>query len=187
MINSLPGSSKRLLLLIACCLTLVDVFACQCEGVNTVKDNYDKALIVFTGKVIKIEYVGVAETMNPDSIAVARSIMTDMPRNTLDQPMVLKAHIVVTNEFKGIKKNDTIIVYTGIRGASCGYKFEQNKEYTIYAAKESYMHLFLRVNRKRFNNFDKAGVYWTSICTRTTVSVGQEEGMIREYLNKSVR
>jgi hypothetical protein len=174
----------RLLLLISLTFSVLTASACKCEGVNTVAQNYKQAAVVFTGTVLKIEYVGIAETLNPDSVTVARTTLKDSPKNSLDVPMVLKATMVVTKEFKGITKNDTIVVYTGIRGASCGFKFEVNKEYTVYAASESYMGMFLRVDRKRFKTFDKQGVYWTSICTRTTITVGQEQGLLAEHLKK---
>jgi hypothetical protein len=98
--------------------------------------------------------------------------------------MLLKATILVTNEFKGVKKNDTIVVYTGIRGATCGFKFEQNKEYAIYATDESYMYMFFHVNAQRFKNLGRKGVYWTNICSRTTSQVGAEQGLLNEHLNK---
>ncbi len=185
MITPHPGFPRSgWIFLISLILVGYEGFACKCEGVGTVAANYESAAIVFTGTVLKIEYVGIAETLNPDSISTARTLIKDSPKNTLDQPMVLKATMIVTNEYKGIKKGDTIIMYTGIRGASCGFKFEHRKEYTVYAASESYMHMFLRVDRKRFKNLDKKGVYWTSICTRTTVTVGQEQGLLSEYLKK---
>ncbi len=105
--------------------------------------------------------------------------------------MVLKATMVVINDFKGVAKKDTIVVYTGIRGATCGFKFEPNKEYTVYGTNENYLYMFLRLDRKRFRNFSKKGVYWTSICSRTTIAVGREQGLLNEHfcrkMNKSRR
>ncbi len=183
MIQIAPGSlGARLLILLGFSLIIHPAWACKCDGPSTVEKEFQQAAIVFTGKVTKVEYVGVAETLNPDSVAAARAMLIGSPKNTLDVPMVLKATMVVTTSYKGIQKNETIIVYTGIRGASCGFRFEQNKEYTVYAGTQSYMYLFLRVDRKRFRTFDKMNVYWTSLCTRTTGTVGQEQGLIAEHL-----
>jgi hypothetical protein len=140
--------------------------------------------VVFTGVVLKVEYFGLGETMISDSLAVARSLAPHAAKNFLEAPMVLKATMLVTNEFKGVKKSDTIVVYTGIRGATCGFKFETNKEYTVYGTSESYMYMFLYVDRNRFRNFTRKGIYWTSICSRTTIAVGREQGLLNESLKR---
>jgi hypothetical protein len=155
---------------------------CTCPTQATVSAAYQGSTVVFTGKVLRVEYHGLAETLNPDSVAVARSLPSESSKSFLDTPMVLKATMLVTSEFKGVKKKDTIVVYTGIRGATCGFKFETNKEYTVYGTTENYMYIFLRIDRKRFRNFSKRGVYWTSICSRTTVAVGMEQGLLNDYL-----
>jgi hypothetical protein len=159
-------------------------FACKCSGLSSVKAGMQSSAAVFTGRVLKVEYTGLSDSINPDSLEVARAIPHGGTKNFLDTPMLLKATILVTNEFKGVKKNDTIVVYTGIRGATCGFKFEQNKEYAIYATDESYMYMFFHVNAQRFKNLGRKGVYWTNICSRTTSQVGAEQGLLNEHLNK---
>ena len=174
----------RLALLLALCTIHVSSFACKCEGQKSVKAGVESSVVVFTGVVLKTEYFGLAETINPDSLKVARSLPHEGSKNYLDMPMVLKATMVVTNDFKGVAKNDTIVVYTGIRGATCGFKFEANKEYTVYGTTENYMYNFFRLDRQRFRNFSKKGVYWTSICSRTTIAVGQEQGLLNQLLGR---
>ena len=160
------------------------LFACACGAPQSIDKALKGSTVVFTGLVVKIEYFGLGETMIADSVPIARSLAPHAAKNFLDVPMVLKATLLVTNEFKGVKKNDTIVVYTGIRGATCGYKFEMNKEYIVYGTTDSYMYMFLYVNRNRFRNFTKKGIYWTSICSRTTVAVGREQGLLNEHLKK---
>lgn len=179
-----PSSSGKFFLLAILCCSYVFSFGCTCPSQASVQTSFDGSSIVFTGKVLKVEYFGLYETLNPDSVAVARSLPHENSKAYLDTPMVLKATLLVTDPFKGLKKNDTIVVYTGIRGATCGYKFERNKEYTVYGTTENYMFMFLRVDRKRFRGFQKKGVYWTSICSRTTIAVGQEQGLLNEHLKK---
>ena len=175
----------RLAVLLAVfCLPSTSSFACKCAAQGSIKASVEGSSAVFTGMVIKVEYSGLAETIDPDSLQLARSLPNESPKNFLDTPMILKATMVVTNDFKGVAKNDTIVVYTGIRGATCGFKFEANKEFTVYATNENYMFMFLRVDRARFRNFSKKGVYWTSICSRTTIAVGQEQGLLNEHFGR---
>jgi hypothetical protein len=174
----------RLALLLASCSLYASSFACNCAGQGSVKAGVEAASVVFTGRVLKLEYSNLAESIDPDSLAIARSLPHEGSKNYLDSPMMLKATLVVTTDFKGVAKNDTIIVYTGIRGATCGFKFEANKEYTVYATTENYMFNFFRLDRQRFRNFSKRGVYWTSICSRTTIAVGQEQGLLNEHFQK---
>lgn len=177
-------TGRKLFLLAMLCYSYVHSFGCTCPAQSSVQASYDGSTVVFTGKVLKVEYFGLAETLIPDSVRVARSLPHDNSKAYLDTPMVLKATMVVTNPFKALAKNDTIVVYTGIRGATCGFKFEKNKEYTVYGTTENYMFMFLRVDRKRFRNFCKKGVYWTSICSRTTIAIGQEQGLLNEHLKR---
>lgn len=174
----------RLALLLGLCSFHFSSFACKCAGAGTVKASVESAAIVFTGYVIKVEYFGLAETINPDSLKVARSLPHEGTKSFLDTPTVLKATILVTNDYKGVTKKDTVVVYTGIRGATCGFKFEAHKEYTIYATTENYMYNFFHLDRQRFRNLSKSGIYWTTICSRTTIAVGQEQGLLNEHLGK---
>lgn len=161
--------------------------ACNCGASQSVDKAFRGSAIVFTGRVLKIEYFGLGETMIADSVPVARTLAPHSTKNFLEVPMVLKATMLVINEFKGVKKRDTIVVYTGIRGATCGYKFERNKEYTVYGTTDSYMYMFLYVDRKRFRNFTKKGIYWTSVCSRTTHFVGREQNLLNEHIKQPVK
>lgn len=174
----------RLALVLGFCLSCLSSYACKCAGPNTMKAAVEGATVVFTGMVIKVEYKSLAETIDPDSLALARSLPHEGTKNYLDDPMVLKATLVVTKDFKGVAVKDTVVVYTGIRGATCGYKFEAGKEYTVYATTENYMYTFFRLDRQRFKNFTRKGIYWTSICSRTTVAVGQEQGLLSDHFAK---
>ena len=172
------------LLAVLCCLAFSSALACTCHGPGSVETSVKGSSAVFTGIVLKVEYFGLGETILADSLAIARELSHESSKNFLETPMVLKATMLVKNEFKGVAKNDTIVVYTGIRGATCGFKFEANKEYTVYGTSENYMYMFLHIDRQRFKNFSKKGVYWTSICSRTTIAVGREHGILNEYFKK---
>ncbi len=174
----------RLALVLALCFLYSSTFACKCAVQGTVKAGVDAASIVFTGTVLKVEFETLAQTINPDSLALAKSLPHEGTKNYLDVPMVLKAILLVNTEFKGVTKGDTVIVYTGIRGATCGFKFETGKEYTVYANTENYMYTFFRLDRERFKKFTKKGIYWTSVCSRTTSTVGQEQALLNDHLMK---
>jgi len=176
--------TRRIAILLALCCSSISSFACKCAGQSTVKAGVDAASVVFTGTVIKVEYETLAETIDPDSLSIARSLPHEGTRNYLDMPMVLKATFVVTDDFKGVAKMDTVVVYTGIRGATCGFKFEAGKDYTVYGTTENYMYSFFRLDRQRFKNFTRKGIYWTSVCSRTTVAVGQEHSLLNEHLKR---
>jgi hypothetical protein len=158
--------------------------ACKCSGQSTVKGGLDASTAVFTARVLKVEYTGLKESISPDSLEVARSLPHGGSKNFLDSPTLLKATMLVTKEFKGVKKNDTLVVFTGIRGASCGFKFETNKEYTVYATSDSYMYMFFHVDAPRFKRLSRKGIFWTNICSRTTSSVGAEQAMLDDHLKK---
>jgi len=175
---------RAVLLAIILCSAFSSAVACKCTGTGSVKSGVEASAVVFTGMVLKVEYFGLAETINPDSLAIARTLSHESSKNFLDTPMVLKATMLVTSEFKGVVKHDTVVVYTGIRGASCGFRFEVNKEYTVYGTNDNYLFMFLRVDRQRFKTLGKKGTFWTSICSRTTITVGQEQGLLNEYLGR---
>jgi hypothetical protein len=46
------------------------------------------------------------------------------------------------------------------------------------------MYTFFRLDRQRFRNLTKKGIYWTSICSRTTIAVGKEQGLLNEHFGK---
>src|SRR5262245_1987820 len=106
-----PLTARILFLLVILCAGYTKSHGCTCPSQSTVATAVDGSSVVFTGKVLKIEYYGLAETMNPDSVNVARSLPHENSKTYLDAPMVLKATMLVTNEFKGVKKRDTIVVY----------------------------------------------------------------------------
>lgn len=182
-----PRKLKIFLLFVISSLLLnINAIACTCTGQLSIQKSLETSAVVLTGRVIRTDFITLGETLNPDSLQIAQELVSKTSKTFLNTPMVLKATIVVTEDFKGIKKNDTIVVYTGIRGATCGFKFEQNKEYVIYAAEDNYMAMFMQGDRERFKGLSQPGTYWTNHCTRTTATVGSEQIALREYLHKSV-
>jgi hypothetical protein len=160
-------------------------FACKCSGPDSVEKEYTNSIIALLGVVEKIELVGLGETMNPDSLEIAHKLASERSIQFFDGPVVLKASLRVKRIFKGAVSNETIVVYTGNGGGSCGYRFEKGKEYLVYGQDYSYLYTFLNIDKNRVQGFRKDNTYWTNHCTRTTELVQKEQELIAEYLTKN--
>lgn len=161
-----------------------DSSACKCSGLNSVEDEYKVSEVVLLGTVEKIEYVGLVETMNPDSLETARKLVSEKYIHFLEATGILKATIKVRKILKGYIKDESIVIYTGFNGASCGYRFEKDKDYIVYAQDYSYLYSFLSIDEDRVQGFRKDNTYWTNHCRRTTDYVNEELELINEYLTK---
>jgi hypothetical protein len=162
-----------------------ELLACKCEGPFSIEKEYPRAKVVFLGQVLKVEYVGLGETMHPDSLLIARKLAA--AKNTeafLDSPIVLKASFLVKKEYKGQLQVDTLTIYTGYWSASCGFNFKANKEYLVYGVDYSLPYSFLQLNNERVNRFTKKHTYWTHYCMRTTEDIHQEQTLLTKYLRK---
>src|SRR5882672_1266552 len=98
MIHPLPGISpglarwkRRAFLAVVFCSSFTNSFACKCEGQGSILTSFEGSTVVFTGTVLKVEYFGLAETIDPDSLTLARTLPHDGSKNFLDVPTVLKA------------------------------------------------------------------------------------------------
>lgn len=175
---------KLVLSLILLAVAYTNSLACKCSGPNSVDAEYEGSEVVILGIVEKIEYVGFGETMNPDSLEVARKLVPERSIHFLEGPAILKATLKVKRILKGSTKYKSIVIYTGFNGASCGYRFEKGKEYIVYGQDYSYLYPFLNIDRDRAQGFRKNNTYWTNHCMRTTEYVSKEQELIAEYLNK---
>ncbi len=88
-------------------------YACSCAEPGPVKEELERSSAVFSGKVIE---------------------MVDKNRNKLIQSSadLIAVKFEVAEVWKG-KSNSQMIVYTERDSASCGFEFEQNQEYLVYA------------------------------------------------------
>lgn len=88
-------------------------YACSCDGPNTVKEELDFSSTVFSGKVVEI----IDENKN-------KSIQSSTDP--------ISVHFEVNEYWKGPNQSP-ITVYTVRNTESCGYEFELNQEYLVYA------------------------------------------------------
>ena len=108
----------------------VTSYACSCDGPNTVKEELELSSTVFSGKVIKI----VDENTNKSIQSSADPI---------------SVHFEVNEYWKGLNQS-TIPVYTVRNTESCGYEFDLNKEYLVYA-------------------YESNGAFQVNSCSKTTL------------------
>jgi Tissue inhibitor of metalloproteinase len=105
-------------------------YACSCVPPDTPEKELQQADAVFSGKVIKVEEGGSGEFSANSSSQVSVTLE-------------------VKEIWKGIEEN-RIVVKTEQHSASCGYEFEKNKEYIVYAQKQG-------------------NEWYVSLCSRTTI------------------
>lgn len=109
---------KGLLVLLLLFLIFISLFprqasACDCARPESVNDELNRKTAVFSGKVIDLV----------DENKFSYSQSSADPINVLFE---------VKESWKGIHTSQ-VIVSTARSGASCGYEFELNKEYLVYA------------------------------------------------------
>jgi len=105
------------------------VYSCSCLNVDT-KEHFDNSNLVFTGTVSNIK----------------------RPYFSIDSSDPIKATFEVNKVYKGLNEKDVkidkIVVETAKEEASCGYNFEEDKEYLVYAS-------------------DNDGIWQTGLCSGT--------------------
>jgi len=104
-------------------------YACSCAQPGTPQQELDGSSAVFSGKVINI----------------VDKNRTNFIESSADPVAV---QLEVKNAWKGINQKQ-VVVFTERDSASCGYEFDSNKEYLVYASEAD-------------------GVLKTSYCSRTS-------------------
>lgn len=131
---------------------------------------------VMVGKIIAKELVTLI-----DSTAI--SIFSNDSTTTKGYPyetVVAKYELVLTSIYKGEITSDTLKIYTGLGGGDCGVRFEVGKEYIVYGKEETY---FGQINNDL--PFPKGdNIFWTNICSRTTIKNKKELNEIEKYRKK---
>ncbi|MER2262759.1 MAG: hypothetical protein ABS934_12175 [Psychrobacillus sp.] len=119
-INSIINNKVKyiILLVIMTFLPFINFFtvtgyACSCDRPNTVKEELDFSSTVFSGTVVEI----IDENKNQSIYSSADPIAV---------------HFEVNEYWKG-QNQSPITVYTVRNTESCGYEFELNQEYLVYA------------------------------------------------------
>jgi hypothetical protein len=156
-------------------------YACKCSDPGTVKDSYDNATTVVHGKVISRKVVSFAKTIKTDrEDEIRNTLRADKKKLQLfESDLIFEIKIQIIEKFKH-NIGDTVTIYTAISGASCGYRFEMEKEYIVYASNKSYAYHFFLTQSLIKENVEKENTYWTNHCTRTTWYYSKEADELKK-------
>jgi hypothetical protein len=121
------------LFVFASALTPTASYACSCLPIGTAQQEQAKSTLVFHGKVSAIEQR--SSKMDKSSLMLTWEWITVMfGAEPLSEPDLhyQRVGFVVKQTLKG-DANSNIQLTTGIGGGDCGYPFEFDKEYRVYA------------------------------------------------------
>lgn len=107
-----------------------NVFACSCVVPGTPREEFERFDAVFLGKVLDIDSLGYGYNVEFE----------------------------VEQSWKGISEK-RVVIGTGEGGGDCGYSFEKNEEYVVYAYHDAY-------DDYVYDDYDDSGLK-TGICSRT--------------------
>ena len=160
---------KKLTIILSILLSTQIAFACSCEEPGSVEESYKYSDAVFYGKVLKLSYVTISESMNVEIVDSLRSTIATDERNEdlFNFEYLIKVEFELIKCYKGENLKDTVVIYTPRGSASCGFtRFTIGKEYIVYASSESYMYNTF-INNRQSKKLEKENTYWTNHCTRT--------------------
>lgn len=158
---------KTLLIILLIILGTSNSLACSCEEPGSVEESFNYSDAVFLGKVINTSFVTFAESIKTEAADSIRKNLDENKLSLFDSEFIMKVEFEITKCYKGNIFNDTIIIYTTLTSASCGYRgFEIGKDYIVYSSTKSYAFWTFMKNADE-NAFEQQNTYWTNQCTRT--------------------
>jgi hypothetical protein len=162
-----------------------DGYACKCGGPGTVQESFESTALIVYGKVIGKDTVRLSETINEEVVSEVRSGLKEDEHllRLFDMTYVLKIELEIIEKYKGNSPQKTVIIYTPLLSASCGFRFQKNEQYIVYASSESSMN-FLFQNKDGSRRHEKEGTFWTTHCTRTTAYAKLEADELRTLKKK---
>lgn len=104
------------------------LYACSCQSI-TVKQAYDNAHLVFSGKVMNVGYV-VDPQKTFDKPVAQMSVQEKYENGIFEQEVTLK---IRCKTLKGTVEDKLVKVRTGIGGGDCGVFFKEGEQYIVYA------------------------------------------------------
>lgn len=167
-----------LLIGIAC---VTNTAACSCYETSPVKEAYSGAALVVVGKVVRLSYVGLAETMRETKRAQLEKKVSSEKRLFLTEAWITKVEIEIEQSFKGSPATGKVVVYTGRRGASCGYtQFKVGEKFVVYGLEKSDFYRLVTPEGAFREGLEKPGTYWTNHCLRTAPFSFNEVAALKE-------
>jgi hypothetical protein len=150
------------------------LFACRCFGESEVYNAFIGTDLIFKGKVISVKSTNRSKKYSEDSEVLAKNNIYKKKRKKPKKywtsrkfrQQYKKLNIIkfrIVKHFKG--KYVSRIVTIIVQNNSCGFGFQKDLEYIVYAS------------------HDKLNYYWTNTCSRTCASNVDEEKQL-EYLKE---
>ena len=135
--------------------TIAKSFACSCEGTPTLQKSYAEVDVIFTGTVISKKVISVKY----------ESVITTQ----------IEYKFRRTKVFKGKSRTEIITIMTGNGRHDCGYMFELNKKYIVYAY----------IQNQYFDGGEKVESFLsTNVCRRTAIYNPLEVKSLDKLLKK---
>jgi hypothetical protein len=155
-------------------------YACKCNGPGTVKESFKSSELIIYGKVVRRDTVVLSKTINEGEAKEVRARLKDEKQRLQDFEMtyVLRIELEIIEKFKGDRVRKSIVIYTPLLSASCGYRFEEGKEYIVYASKNNFLSFIFKEESEN-KKYKKDNAYWTSHRTRTTEYTKLEEDELK--------
>lgn len=163
-------------------ITTGSASACKCVDEDSVNQAFRKTPQVFHGKVLSMKLVPFSETVKKEKADSIRMLLKDDKQklDLFDLNYIYKIEFQVLEGFKGSSTGKKVTVYTAMHSASCGYAFELNKTYIIYALEEGYMKSVFMSKSEGNMDIEKHDTFWTSLCTRTRPYDDGEASLLRK-------
>lgn len=164
------------LVLIVC----VQTYACKCNGPGSVKDGFKNHSLVVYGKVIRLDTVTLSETLEQaDAREVVERLKKDQQQlKFFKMTYVLKVELEIIEAYKGESLRKSVVIFTPLRSASCGYWFEKAKEYIVYASPHNFLSFIFR-EEDTAKPYKKENAFWTNHCTRTAMYSQAEDDQLK--------
>lgn len=137
------------------------LLGCTCFGdKSNIKEFWEESKAIFVGKVLSIDTV--------DLLFNGRG--EKMLFGTREKIRVIFQSLVV---LKGRKSKQTFTIYTGFGHGDCGFHFEIDREYLVYANGER--------NMEKCDQKPRI-LLFTDTCSRTTLDVENEQKILQLFL-----
>lgn len=159
------------------------MFACKCESIDDIKDEFKATDVIVHGKVISKEYVTFLSTLNKKGLRRinSKNTLEEERQDSLYSKDILKIGMEILYTYKGKKIKKNIIIYTSRLSGACGYRgFNLGEEYQVYLSKNCYFRFIYK--NASLDNSSYNG-YWTNICTRTSQFSSEEDRNLKSLMN----
>lgn len=146
-------------------ISFVESYACKCETPATVGEGYTRSDVIVSGKVLTIDTVFLYQTVSAEDAIEVRARLNDENRQFFEKLSILKVQFEITEVFKG-SVTGSIIIYTPLMSATCGYRFKAAGRYIVYGSAANFLAGII-ADGEGSKAYHTAGAFWTNTCTRT--------------------